>query len=312
MKSVRGGVAAVLATAVLCAASGAAAADAVLLKNGAVFEGEVVARNDEVIVLRLEAEGDEPAVEMEFARDRVDRIIYEEGLLPSRRTVVLEDEPEEEEEPPADRVDRDSLFGQGDDDDDDGGEAGGGGDGESIGKTDEETPPGEDGEEAGPDGAEEAEPVDPQVAEWIRRLASEEDAEQQSARKKLAAWGGDAVRPLIKSLKGAPLEQRRYIIATLGDIGDKRAVSVLIDELNVKQAEINPPQELKMRWTWIALKKITGQSIYFDEEEDDQARRRFYVKEWRKWFESVEDAYPEQIPIVDPEEEEGGDGNGDA
>ncbi|MFW5856961.1 MAG: HEAT repeat domain-containing protein [Planctomycetota bacterium] len=291
--------------ALLLAAGSARTDDSVLLKNGAVFEGKVVLQGEEKIVLRMKESDDAPSVEMEFARDKVDRIIYGEGLLPTRRTVVVEAKPEKkapEPERPEDWIDRESLFGQGDGEDagEDAGQAGD--DGEAVSETADaleeagEATTEDDADAAAEDAGEEE--FDPMVMKWIRQLGHEEDSAQQEARKKLAAYGKDAVRPLIKSLLGADLEQRRYIILTLGDLRDKRAVQVLIEEL-----EAPDNHDTKMRWTWLALKKITGQNIFFDEE-DRRARRRFYIDEWRKWFESVQDRYPEQIPIVDEEEDE--------
>lgn len=287
----------------LLAAGAARTTDSVLLKNGAVFEGKVVLQGEEKIVLRMKESDDAPSVEMEFTRDQVDRIIYGGGLLPSRRTVVVEAKPEQkapEPERPEDWIDRESLFGQGDDAGEDAEQAGDGGEAvsetaDALEEAAEATT--EDDAGAAAEDAEE-EDVDPMVMKWIRQLGHEEDSAQQEARKKLAAYGKDAVRPLIKSLRGADLEQRRYIILTLGDLRDKRAVEVLIEEL-----EAPDNHDTKMRWTWLALKKITGQNIFFDEE-DRRARRRYYVDEWRKWFDSVRDRYPEQIPIVDEEEDE--------
>lgn len=256
-------------------------ADMIELKNGAVFEGKIVHQSDESVTIRMMGAGsndeDGPTIEMSFKRERIKSITISEGLLTPARRPKAVDVTREAPPPAAPEAKPDTespdLFGQ-----------------EGGGTPATKQPPATGGE-AAPE-AEEEEEINPLILRYMEDLGDLDQKTRDAARTRLAAFGTDATPALVPAYReSTSYTMKRSILIVLSDIKDKRATRFLIDAL-----EGTGREESRMEWAWIALKKTTGQNIYFDA--DDSARARGSQRQrWLDWFETVkeDDAYAEQI-----------------
>ena len=131
----------------------------------------------------------------------------------------------------------------------------------------------------------------------INKLNSLDDSARSGAEKELLKIGGDAGAALAKAAgtKASP-QQAVSAIRTLGSTGDKKAVGMLIGLLSGDSRD-----RQVMKNARLALNKITGQKIPFNEY-DTQSKREKAAAKWREWFTSVQDTYPTQYGLEELEE----------
>jgi hypothetical protein len=255
-----------LAAAAWIVVAGAAQADTVLLKNGAVFQGKVLRQTDEVVILSVATgEADGATIEMEFEQSRVEEVTISEGLLTGGQSAKPVDvtRPEAPEPETSLEDELEDLFGQTGDDDDE-----------------------EDSPAAGPE--------NPMIRRYIEDLGSDSAEVRGAARERLVAFGTDATAPLVRLLRSGNETEQIAALSILSEIRDRRATLALIRELRGTEE-----QSAKMQWAWIALKQTTGEDLPFSETADEETRNE-QIRAWLNWFESVREEYPPQLGAAPP------------
>jgi len=268
--------------AVLLGFAAGAAGDEVLLKNGNVIHGTIVSEDAENIVFRIPFEEKEAGkearfVEMTFPRSRVQR-------LTRSATVFTPVQREAGAKPEAGAAAGDTPAGTG------------------SAAVESASAPAKGDEETAPGGTEEVSPaLKAQIDALLEQLKGTEDEARTEAEQKLGAIGEPAMRLVGLTLKSSESRlQSMACIRVLRAAGDRKAVRVLIDKLEGANQD-----RARMQLAWNALKSITGQTIYFNEEHS--ARERGVQKgKWLEWFETVKDdpSYRKQYGFSEQDEKE--------
>ncbi|MHC4884162.1 MAG: HEAT repeat domain-containing protein [Planctomycetota bacterium] len=242
-------------------------ADTILLKNGAVFEGEIFEEDEKQIGLRIKfgGEGDAASyIEKFFPRDRIKRVTRGGRRLttPTKpmNLIAKKRAPRPTSEEPKD--DNKDLFPEDISEEER----------KELFEGDEEK--GEDIEQPRIDPA-----LADQLEEYIKDLGNAQKDVQARARERIGAIGPDASPLLIKALGKAIQTQRTMLIRTLGDLGDKRTTQTLIGELKggVTQKE-------RTAAAHSALERTTGKSFPFTPTGSKKLRTDQREK-WAAWFE---------------------------
>jgi hypothetical protein len=162
-------------------------------------------------------------------------------------------------------------------------------------------PTGTPGEETTPPAAEEPDPrlepvyiskkLQKQVKLLIPKLAADTREARSQAASALARLGSDIAPILVEEYKANEdsLAIQTNIMEILGTIKNDRSIQFLIENLGC-----NIRNQRRSKQAYLSLKKVTGQSFYFDE--DDSVRQQnASITEWQAWFKRVEKDYPLQI-----------------
>lgn len=272
-------------------------ADSIILRNGNAFEGTVVKADDVNVVFRLRPDDDGEVIEMTFERETVREIRYSSATLledafraassaepengttappssaaPKADTPVREDKTPVAPVTPLPEAPKTET-----------------GAGTAPGKGEEPTPPSSETTTDKPI-------IDPairqQIESFMGALQSVDQKDRDAATARLKAMGEMAVPLLAETLSTSKsMTQARSINRLLGEMGDKRVVRLLIDQLQGGRDD-----QSRMEWAWISLRKLTGQEIHFSSDAN-QMRRNSQRQEWLDWFETVKKNYPEQLAV---------------
>jgi hypothetical protein len=276
-------------------AAGASAADEILLKNGNVFRGKILSETEREVVIGIPMnEGEEVTrdkknfIEMTVDKANIKSITRDSTIFrPIEREVVGEEktpvEPvlanEENKTSPAEKTPAT----------------------ETAPNTNEQPVEGE-GKTTDNNNKEEAatekpveEQLDPalqaQIDALVKNLGSGDEAARNKAAQKLQSIGKDATPSLVKALLSGGNTQRIDAAKVLGEIRDKRAIQGLI-----KALEGGRDDRTRMRFVYNALKSVTGQSFFFNED-GNANKRRAEVAKWQEWFDGAKEELPEQVGL---------------
>ncbi|MBN2713974.1 MAG: hypothetical protein JXR97_16260 [Planctomycetes bacterium] len=270
-------------------------ADEILLRSGNVIRGEILEETETTIKIKVffgddtDSNSDSYVIQ-EMDKKRIRKITRGGSLLKPRQTTVVTQPGEEKKtetvaETPTVEENKDTEAGKAE------GEAG-------------ETPAPEAGNK---DKKKEEKEIDPalkkQIEMLIGNLSSIDESVRESSEQRLQAIGKDAI-----SLVAACAKSSSSHMATLSSIKvlralrAKEATRLLIDKLQGTNADRSV-----MRAAHNALKDITGQAIYFNEQ-FSIAKRNTDRGKWLEWFKTVEEEYPEQIGYEKKEEPDKKDG----
>ncbi len=279
-----------LAATMLCALllAAPASADEVLLTNGNILRGRILYEDDAKIELEIPLDGEAPdnTVTMTLEKSRVRQITRSPSVFETSRREAIGIAEEETPEPAAAEEPPPPSGGSG---------AEGG-----APQTPETDAGGESGAAADeePTEAEEQgyveETIDPalerQVESLLRTLGESTREGRDAAENQLVAIGEVATPTLGRALLTSDSNRQKIsIVQVLGRIGDRRAVRALLTQLRGGRDD-----KTRMRHAWTALKRITGQDIYFNEDHGE-AKRESDIRDWLDWWESAKEDYPEQV-----------------
>lgn len=275
------------------------AADEILLRNGNVIRGVIISEKEDAVVIRV-GENVDPNdantyIEMTLDKKRIRTLAR--GTSPfsaPERTSVAPPDPEPTPKPATVAPISKKNKGEGDSSRDRPH-----GDEEATPEAPSDTSDKKEKEEeviaaVAQLAAEIDETLRADIDGYIEQLASEEEEVRNEAESRLTAIG-ELAAPLVAQTILVPKGRFQHIsaIQVLKKMRERRAVMMLIDQLNGGRRD-----RTRMWNAHQALKSITGQDLYFDDD-DSLRRRRYFIGEWQKWFESVEEEYPPQFYYED-------------